>query len=93
MIINNNIQAVTGAYNVSSSSQAKRLEKTPNDTVAADEVQLSSGAQSFSSLLQKLRDSDEVRMDKVNAISQQMAAGTYEIDAGKVAMSILRTRF
>lgn len=92
MIINNNIQVVTGAYAVSNSSQAKRLEKTPN-TVAADEVQLSSGAQSFSSLLQKLRDSDEVRMDKVNAISQQMAAGTYEIDAGKVAMSILRTRF
>lgn len=92
MIINNNIQAVTGAYNVSSSSQAKRLEKTPK-AVAADEVQLSSGAQSFSSLLQKLRNSDEVRMDKVNAISQQMAAGTYEIDSGKVAMSILRTRF
>ena len=92
MIINNNIQAVTGAYNVSSSSSAKRLEKTAN-AVATDEVQLSSGAQSFSSLLQKLRDSDEVRMDKVNAISQQMAAGTYEIDTDKVAMSILRTRF
>ena len=92
MIINNNIQAVTGAYNVSSSSQTKRLEKTAS-AVATDEVQLSSGAQSFSSLLQKLHDSDEVRMDKVNAISQQMAASTYEIDAGKVAMSILRTRF
>ena len=92
MVINNNIQAVAGAYNVSSTTSTRHVNEV-EQVSKTDEVQLSSSVQSFSSILQKLQGLDETRMDKVESISQQMAAGTYQIDAQKVADSMLNTRF
>jgi negative regulator of flagellin synthesis FlgM len=67
----------------------------------ADEVQLSTGVQSFSGLLQQLRGTDATRSEKVSALSQQMADGSYSVKAEKaepvkaenIASSLLDTRF
>ena len=92
MFINNNIQAVTGAYSVSSAASSRHANKAEN-AKAADEVQLSTGAQSFSGLLQQLNGMEEVRTDKVEALSQQIADGSYDVAAENVASSLLDTRF
>ncbi|MCH3959772.1 MAG: flagellar biosynthesis anti-sigma factor FlgM [Selenomonas sp.] len=92
MLINNNIQAVTGAYNVSTSTSARHTSKT-EAAKDADEVQLSTGVQSFSGLLQQLRGTDATRSEKVSALSQQMADGSYSVKAENIASSLLDTRF
>ena len=93
MFINNNIQAVTGAYSVSSSVSSRHANKAEVGKADADEVQLSTGAQSFSGLLQQLHGMDEVRADKVEALSKQIADGSYSVAAENVASSLVDTRF
>ena len=93
MFINNNIQAVTGAYSVSSSASSRHANKTEAGKDTADEVQLSTGVQSFSGLLQQLHGMDEVRADKVDALSKQVADGSYSVAAENVASSLVDTRF
>lgn len=92
MFINNNIQAVTGAYGVSSASSHRPHQKA-EAAKDADEVQLSTGAQSFSGLLQQLHGIDEVRADKVESLSKQVADSSYSVAAENVASSLLDTRF
>ena len=93
MFINNNIQAVTGAYSVSSSASSRHVNKTEAGKDTADEVQLSTGAQNFSGLLQQLQGMDEVRTDKVEALSKQVTDGSYSVAAENVASSLVDTRF
>ena len=93
MFINNNIQAVTGSYSVSSSASSRHANKTEAGKDAADEVQLSTGAQNFSGLLQQLQGMNEVRADKVEALSKQVADGSYSVAAENVASSLVDTRF
>ena len=93
MFINNNIQSVTGAYSVSSSASSRHASKTEAGKDAADEVQLSTGAQNFSGLLQQLQGMNEVRADKVEALSKQVADGSYSVAAENVASSLVDTRF
>ena len=90
MIINGNIQAVTGAYNVSSASGTKRSAAARE---VRDEVVFSNEAQSFSSMLQKLKSMDVSREAKVSALQQQVADGTYTVDSQKLAGSLLDTRY
>ena len=92
MLINNNIQAVTGAYNVSSSTPSRYTNKT-EAAKDEDEVQLSTGVQSFSGLLQQLRGMDETRSEKVATLSQQMADGSYAVKAEDLASTLLDTRY
>ena len=93
MFINNNIQSVTGAYSVSSSASSRHANKTEAGKDTADEVQLSTGAQNFSGLLQQLQGMDEVRTDKVEALSKQVTDGSYSVAAENVASSLVDTRF
>ena len=92
MIINNNIQAVTGAYNVSSAGGARR-SGAADRAHKADEVVFSNEAQTFSSMLLKLRGMDESRAQKIAELRQQVADGTYEVDSKSIADRLLDTRF
>ena len=92
MIINGNIQAVTGAYNVSTASGTKRA-LAMREAHESDAVVFSSEAQSFSSMLQKLKSMDDSREQKVAALRQQVADGSYQVDAQKLAGSLLDTRY
>lgn len=92
MIINSNIQAVTGAYSVSQTAGTRRISQAAG-AHGSDEVQFSREATSFSSMLQQLRSMDEPRTEKVQALSRQMETGSYSADAQKIASSILNTRY
>lgn len=92
MIINNNIQAISGAYSVSQTAGTKRTSQTAG-TRESDEVLFSREATSFSSMLQKLRSMDETRTEKVQALSRQMEDGSYPADARTIAGSLLNTRY
>ena len=92
MVINNNVQAVTGAYHAPRAAQARHAD-SPSAPQAGAEVVFSDEAQSFSSMLQELKGMDETRPEKVRMIGEQLAAGTYHPSAKDVAASLLALRY
>ena len=92
MIINGNVQAVAGAYSVSSAGGVKRAASV-RDVEKSDEVVLSNEGQSFSSMLQKLQNMDEVRGAKVQALKAQVQDGSYDVSGENIAASLLGIRF
>ena len=92
MIINGNVQAVAGAYSVSSAGGVKRAASA-REVEKSDEVLLSHEGQSFSSMLQKLQSMDDVREDKVKDLSARLNAGSYEVSSENLAASLLNARF
>ena len=93
MHINNNIQAIAGAYQVNSTGSLKRKAAPEEKSVAKDEVQLSSEAQSFSSMLQKLKGMDDVRQDKVDFYTKAIENGEYDVPAANIASKMLTNRY
>lgn len=92
MYINNNIQAVSGAYQVSSARPSVRAGAAQKSE-KSDEVVFSHEAKRFSSMLQEIRNMPEVRSEKIEALSRQIADGSYEQDADKLAGSLLDARY
>jgi len=94
MIINNNIQAVAGAYAANNKKIKTAVkDESPDTSINKDEVLLSTQAQSFSQILQKAQSMPEVRQDKVDTYSAQIGAGLYQIDPKGLADKILNMRF
>jgi negative regulator of flagellin synthesis FlgM len=58
-----------------------------------DEVLLSDEGQSFSSMLQKLQNMDDVRGNKVQELSAKVANGSYHVPNENIAASLLGVRF
>ena len=92
MIINGNVQAVAGAYSVSSSGSVRRSAEL-QAIQKKDEVLLSNEGQSFSSMLQKLQSMDDVRGNKVQELSAKVANGSYHVPNENIAASLLGVRF
>lgn len=92
MIINGNVQAVAGAYSVSSAGGVRRSASV-REVEKSDEVLLSHEGQSFSSMLQKLQNMDDVRGEKVQALSAKIAGGSYTVPSENIAASLLNARF
>lgn len=92
MIINGNVQAVTGAYSVSSTGSVKRTASV-REAGKGDEVLLSREGQSFSSMLQKLQNMDEVRSEKVQSLGAKIADGSYNVSNENIVASLLGARF
>ncbi len=90
MLINNNVQAIAGAYAVQQNRTAapRRTERVS----LASEVVFSPEGQSFASLLQKLRknaDRDQIRSERVDSLKEQVAAGDYDVSNENIAASML----
>ena len=92
MILNGNVQAVAGAYSVSSAGGVKRAASA-REVEKSDEVLLSHEGQSFSSMLQKLQSMDDVRGEKVQNLSAKVADGSYNVSGENIAASLLGVRF
>ena len=92
MIISNHVQAAAGFYaNQHKSAPVKNVKRT--EPAKATEFVMSSEALSFSKTLGTLRGgADEVRMDRVEALRQQFASGTYHVDAQTLAGDLLAMR-
>lgn len=50
-------------------------------------------AQNFSDLLNKLKNTSDVREDKVNRLQAEISSGQYFVSADKIAASLLTNRY
>ena len=50
-------------------------------------------AQTFSEMLNKLKNESEVRQDKVAELQQRIASGQYSVSADNLALSLLTNRY
>ena len=67
-------------------------DRTNNSAAASGAEQLTADTANLSQiagLVAKAMDQPEVRMDKVEAIQAQIAAGTYKVDPAKVADAMI----
>lgn len=81
-----NIPRVMKAYNqkkVYSAGKAEGVGKR-------DEMSISQEAQIMSKVMQKIKETPEVREEKVQEIKQQLSRGTYSVKADQVAEGILK---
>lgn len=56
-----------------------------------DEVQISSEALDFQTVLNAAKNIPDIRQDKVNELKQQIDSGTYRVDAHKIAEKMLNS--
>lgn len=59
----------------------------------SDEFTPSAEAQSFSEMLNKLKNTSDVRQDRVNELEQKISSGQYFVSADSIAASLLNNRF
>ena len=93
MIISNYIQAATGLFaNRKQTASVKNVKKV--EEPKATEFVMSSEAKSFSQTLAQLRGgADSPRADRVEALRQQIANGTYRVDSKTLAADMLAMRY
>ena len=93
MIISNYIQAATGLFaNRKQTTSVKSVKKA--EEPKASEFVMSSEAKSFSQTLSQLRgEADSARTDRVEALRQQIANGTYHVDSKTLAADMLAMRY
>ena len=93
MIISTHIQAAAGLYAGQQKSAPVRNVKRA-EAPKASEFVMSSEAKSFSQTLLQLRgEMDDARMDRVEALREQLANGTYSVDAQTLAADMLAMRY
>lgn len=81
----------TQINSLASTTESDRTE-TKASAGASEAEQLSGDTASFSQvsgLVAKAMDQPEVRMDKVESIQAQIAAGTYEVSPSKIADAMI----
>ncbi len=88
MIVSNSIQSVTSLYGAAQASRTYRARRAADEGIR-DEVEISAAGQNFSEMLQKLRETPDVRQDKVDYYSQAIADGTYQVSTENIAAAML----
>jgi flagellar biosynthesis anti-sigma factor FlgM len=89
----NSLNPSTGIDSAASTSASGRADASPAagvpgaEQLPADTASLSK----VSDLVAKAMEQPEVRMDKVEAIRSQIAAGTYEVDPSKIAEAVIKS--
>ena len=84
----NKTDNVFHVYNKNQGVKKVNPNKVDKDS---DEIKISSKAIDFQYALQKLKDVEDIRMDKVENIKEQIKSGIYEINGEKIAEKILET--
>lgn len=75
-------------YNKNSGVKKVKPESMSNNT---DEIKISEEAMEFQFALQKVKNVEVIRTDKVNEIKKQIQTGTYEVDGKKIADKIFES--
>jgi negative regulator of flagellin synthesis FlgM len=78
------IQNILKAYGDSKPIKNTKAEKT-GTAQQKDEVVLSTQAQEFAHILQKIKNMPDVREEKVQELTQRIQSGEYHIEAKEVA--------
>lgn len=83
------IQNIAKAYGTQAKTNQVKKPSSTSSLQGADQVTLSPAAQGFSQILQKLKNTPEVREDKVAEMREKMSAGTYQINNDEIAAKLL----
>lgn len=84
----NKVNNILQVYNKNSGNKIVKPGKTSK---TSDDIKISESAMDLQFALQKIKNVEEVRMDKVESIRKQIHSGTYEIDGKKIADKILES--
>ena len=93
MFINNVNSSAKYYPNSVAASRYTNAANSVRSTQKSDAFTPSRAAQSFSEMLNKLRDSSDVREDKVLEFQQRIASGQYFVPSADIASSIIANRF
>ena len=88
MPINNSVGSLSNLYSINSLS-ISRQSRTQAVRSFREEMALSSETQTFNEMLRRLRQSSEVRQDKVDEYSARLADGSYFASSADIAAGIL----
>ena len=84
-----NIRKALEIYNNASSKAIKR--ENINKTQKRDNLMLSDNAKNFSAILNKVKEIQDIRYDKVQEIKNKIDKGIYEINSEKIADKIIES--
>ncbi|WP_333656983.1 flagellar biosynthesis anti-sigma factor FlgM [Tissierella praeacuta] len=84
----NKLDNIFQVYNKNSGIKKVKSDNRGKDT---DELKISEKAIEFQYALQKLKDVEDIRVDKVEYIKEQVQSGSYHVDGKKIAEKILET--
>jgi len=86
-------RSAQNTQNLQKSSTSEQTEKAaPAKNVgSADRVDISGRSKDIADIMSAVNQLPDVRNDKVQAIKQSVDAGTYSVDASKVASAILKS--
>ncbi|NMA01083.1 MAG: flagellar biosynthesis anti-sigma factor FlgM [Clostridia bacterium] len=81
-----NIPGVMKAYN------QKKVHSThkPESIGKKDEMSISNEAQVMSKIMQRVKETPDIREERVNELKQQIKQGTYSVSADNVAEKLLK---
>lgn len=83
---NSGIEKMMQAYR---KQEIKKDSYKLNKANKNDQLSLSSTAKDYQIAMNALKDTPDIRKEKVEAIKEQIRTGTYVIDSGKIAEKIL----
>ena len=92
LIRNQTIAAVSRLYAGAPAAGTRRVD-TAGAVQAPDALELSGEAQSFGDILQKLRGMDDVRTERVDALTAHTADGSYAPASSDIAAKMLAMRY
>lgn len=84
----NKIDNVFQVYNKNSKVNKSKSDKISKDT---DKIKISDKAIEFQFALQKIKDVEEIRMDKVEEIKNKIQTGSYYVEGKKIAEKMLES--
>lgn len=82
------ISHVTQAYQVYQKQKVQKTEKVDRPAEQSFDIQISDKGKEFQFAMDKLKQVPEVRKEKVDAISDKVKDGTYNVDTLKLAKAI-----
>ena len=92
-MIVNNVNSTAKYYSSVGASRYTNSVTAIRGVQRSDAFTPSKEAQTFSELLKKLKDTSEVREDKVSKLQQQIDSGQYSVSADRLALSLLSSRY
>lgn len=86
-IQNNSINKMLNMY-----ANQSNVDRTKKSGVAkkSDELNISSTARDFQVAMQEVKKQPEIREEKVASIKRQIEAGTYKVDAKRIAEKMMQ---
>lgn len=85
----NNIQNIAKLYGEQTKTSKSSNPKAAGSAQKPDEVILSTQAQEVSHYLRTIKNMSEVRDERVNELTEQIASGEYKVDSRELADRII----